>query len=189
MNDLIEKYLAELHRATSGFDWSGVEKLASTLRTAIENNTNVYLCGNGGSAGNAMHLANDFIYGVSPEGNAMNVEALSANASVITCLGNDIGYENIFSHQLKVKGKPGDVLLVLSGSGNSPNIVNALEQADNLDMKTFAILGYQGGKAKQLAHCPIHFEIDDMQICEDLQIMVGHMLMKFLNKSLRASHG
>ena len=134
---------------------------------------------------NAMHLANDFIYGVAPEGPAVRAEALPANSSVITCLGNDIGYDNIFAHQLKVKAQAEDVLIVLSGSGNSPNIINAIATAKTLGMQTFAILGYSGGKALSLVDVPIHFAVDDMQISEDMQLIVGHMLMQYLNQELQ----
>jgi D-sedoheptulose 7-phosphate isomerase len=75
---------------------------------------------------------------------------------------------------------PGDVLVVLSGSGNSPNIVAALEQAKVMKVKSYAILGYTGGRCKELADVPIHFAVDDMQISEDLQLVVGHMLMQWL---------
>jgi D-sedoheptulose 7-phosphate isomerase len=108
----------------------------------------------------------------------LRVEALPANPAVLTCLANDVGYEEIFSYQLQEKADPGDILLVLSGSGNSRNVTRALEVGNQIDMKTFAILGYSGGSCKELAHHPIHFEIDDMQIAEDLQLMVGHMCMQ-----------
>jgi D-sedoheptulose 7-phosphate isomerase len=142
----------------------------------------LYICGNGGSAGNAIHLANDFNYGIDKDngGVGLRVEALPANSSIITCIANDEGYEHIFSQQLKVKANPGDMLLVLSGSGNSKNILNALEVGNSLGMKTFAILGFTGGKAKGIAKHPIHFQIEDMQISEDLQLIVGHIAMQYL---------
>lgn len=185
MKNIIKTYLDSLHGVTDNHDWQSTEYLADVLFDSIEKRQQVFICGNGGSAGNAVHLANDFLYGIAPNGNSLNIEALSANTSVLTCLGNDMGYEHIFSHQLQVKGNPGDVLIVLSGSGNSPNIVKALEVANQLDMQTFAILGFQGGKAKDVAKHVIHFEIDDMQIAEDLQLIVGHMLMKHLNHKLK----
>lgn len=141
----------------------------------------IYLCGNGGSAANAMHIANDLTFGANPS-KGFNVEALSANASILTCLANDIGYENIFSHQLAAKGRPGDVLIVLSGSGNSPNILRALEQARQLAMVTCAIVGFDGGKVKNMADIVIHSSIHDMQLSENVQVIVGHMLMKALAK-------
>jgi D-sedoheptulose 7-phosphate isomerase len=114
------------------------------------------------------------------EGGGLRVEALSANVAVLTCLANDIGYDQIYAEQIKVKARSGDVLIALSGSGNSANIVNALEAGNALGMKTFAILGYSGGRCKKVAQYPIHFEIDDMQIAEDLQLIVGHMCMQWL---------
>ena len=128
-----------------------------------------------------MHLANDFLYGVSKtHGPGLRVNALSSNPAVITCLANDEGYDAIFALQLAVQARKNDVLIVLSGSGNSPNIVKALEQARRMGLRSYAILGYQGGKAKALADVPIHFEVEDMQLAEDLQLVVGHMLMQWL---------
>jgi D-sedoheptulose 7-phosphate isomerase len=162
-------------------EMSKVEFLARAFAEAWREGRHVYLCGNGGSAGNANHLANDFTYGVGVKhGIGMRVESLSANSSVITCLGNDIGYERIYSEQVRVKGRSGDVLVVLSGSGNSPNVVEALKMGNSLGMKTFALLGFNGGKCKELAQVPIHFEIDDMQVAEDLQLVVGHLIMQWL---------
>ena len=159
-----------------------VPRLAKSIKKAWEDGSTVFICGNGGSAGNAMHLANDFIYGAGTKNErGIKVEALNANSSVITCLANDIGYENIFSEQIKVKGNKNDILIILSGSGNSKNIINALKIANQKDMITFAILGYDGGEAKKIAKCSIHFEINDMQISEDLQLIVGHLCMQWLN--------
>ena len=113
----------------------------------------------------------------------MRVEALPANAGIITCLANDTSYENIYSHQLQVKGRAKDILIVLSGSGNSANVVQALETAAALQMKTFAVLAYSGGRCRELVEVPIHFAIDDMQIAEDTQLVVGHLCMQWLNNN------
>lgn len=190
MIELINAYKTNLNVQLESFDWTPVEHLAEALIIAAKSKTQVFICGNGGSAGNAVHLANDFIYGVDPTAKfALNVEALTANSSILTCLGNDIGYNNIFAHQLKVKAKEGDVLIVLSGSGNSANILSALHQAQELGMKSAAILGYSGGKALEQCDIAIHFPINDMQIAEDLQTIVGHMLMRYLNQTLKGYHG
>ena len=174
-------YTAKLAEALKMPAIEEVERLCIALLRSWDQKQTIYLCGNGGSAGNAIHLANDFIYGAGARfGGGLRVEALSANPAVLTCLGNDIGYEFIFSQQLKVKGDPGDVLIALSGSGDSPNIVRAIEAANELSIETFAILGYSGGKCKALAKCPIHFEIHDMQIAEDMQLIVGHICMQWL---------
>jgi D-sedoheptulose 7-phosphate isomerase len=176
-------YLTRLSQAAQNTPYDEVQILADSLQVAWSQKKAIYLCGNGGSAGNAIHIANDWIYGAGVnEGVGLRVEALSANAAVLTCLGNDIGYENIFSEQLRVKADEGDILIVLSGSGNSPNVVTALEQGASLGMKTFAILGFDGGRCKSLAQHAIHFPIDDMQISEDLQLIVGHICMQWLSK-------
>lgn len=176
-----KKYSERLQKLLQDFDWSTVETLAVSLKRIWQEQRQLFLCGNGGSAANAVHLANDFIYGVSKkDGMGIRVNALPANTSILTCLGNDISYDDIFSQQLAVLGNPGDVLIVLSGSGNSPNIVKVLQQAKKMDIQSFAILGYSGGKCLELADVPIHFPIDDMQISEDCQQIVGHMVMQWL---------
>jgi D-sedoheptulose 7-phosphate isomerase len=184
MQKLIEIYASKLAYALSLGVAAEIQLMAEILREAWREKRNIYICGNGGSAGNAIHLANDFIYGVGVNhGGGMRIEALSANSAVISCLANDIGYEHIFSEQLKAKAQLGDVLIVLSGSGNSQNVVNAIEFGNAIGMKTFAILGFSGGLCKKLAQHSIHFEIDDMQISEDLQLIVGHICMQWLCKN------
>ena len=174
-------YARRLQTVLVSADWSGVEILASDIFDCWQNGRRVFLCGNGGSAGNAIHLANDFLYGIAKRlGGGLKVMALSSNPAVITCLANDVGYDHIFSEQLAVQAEPGDLLIALSGSGNSPNIVRVIEQAKSMRVKSYAILGFSGGKCKQIVDIPIHFPVDDMQISEDLQMVVGHMLMQWL---------
>lgn len=174
-------YANNLCDVLSSSDWSGVAKLGEDMRKCWLAGQQVFFCGNGGSAGNAIHLANDFLYGIAKRtGAGLKVQALSANPAVMTCLANDVSYDSIYSEQLAVLAEAGDLLIVLSGSGNSPNILRALEQANAMGVKTYAILGYSGGKSKSIADFSIHFPIEDMQIAEDLQLVVGHMLMKWL---------
>jgi len=181
MKQQIKNYISKLSHALSLEAMHDIQELAEALLEAWREGRYIYLCGNGGSAGNAAHLANDFIYGAGVKnGGGLRVEALSANTAVLTCLANDMGYENIYSEQIRVKGNPGDVLVVLSGSGNSPNVVKAIETGNAIGMKTFAILGFSGGRCKKIAQYPIHFEIDDMQIAEDMQLIVGHICVQWL---------
>jgi len=189
MYQYIKYYTDKVMRALTSDVMSQVAILGEGLLAAWINGHSIYLCGNGGSAGNALHLANDFIYGAGlNHGAGMRAEALCANIAVITCLANDMGYENIYAEQLKVKAREGDVLLVLSGSGNSPNVIKAIETGNIIGMNTFAILGFSGGRCKELADCPIHFEIDDMQIAEDLQLIVGHICMQWLREQDLSIH-
>jgi D-sedoheptulose 7-phosphate isomerase len=176
-----EEYSRRLQQVLAHADWAGVARLAEDLRECWRVGTQVFLCGNGGSAANAIHLANDFLYGISKTtGSGLRVTALPANPAVLTCLANDVGYDEIFAYQLAVQARKGDVLIALSGSGNSPNIIKALAQASKAGMRTYAILGYGGGKAKSMADVAIHFAVDDMQISEDMQLVVGHMVMQWL---------
>ena len=181
-------YLDQLNSCFSAAIIDQIEILAKDLLAAWVEGRNVYICGNGGSAANAMHLANDFHYGIGacgpgPKLPGLRVEALPANPGLITCLANDMGYGNIYSHQIEVKGRPGDLLIVLSGSGNSGNVVKALETSKRMGLRSYAILAFSGGKCLDLVDVPIHFQIDDMQIAEDTQLVVGHLCMQWLNSN------
>lgn len=181
-------YLERMHGCFTSEVVEAVEALAAELREAWIDGRNVYICGNGGSAANAMHMANDFHFGIGscgpgPKLPGLRVDALPANPGVITCLANDTGYDNIYSHQLEVKGRQGDLLIVLSGSGNSANVVKALTTATQLGMRSFAIVAFGGGRCLELADVPIHFKVNDMQIAEDIQLLVGHLCMQWLNSN------
>jgi len=180
---LFGDYSLRLNATLEGFDWAPVERLAYDLLDCWQTGRQVFLAGNGGSGGNANHLSNDFLYALSKTpGSGLRVHSLSANPSVITCLANDEGYDQVFSLQLAVLARKGDVLIALSGSGNSLNIVRALQEARTIGMTSYAVLGFSGGKAKALADVPIHFHVDDMQISEDAQMIVGHMMMQWLHE-------
>ena len=176
-----QDYAGKLTDALARQDWQSATALADELAAAWRDGRRVFICGNGGSAANAIHWANDFLYPVAKSGGrGMKMSALPANVSVLTCLANDIGYDLVFAAQLATEAEPGDVLIVLSGSGNSPNVIKALEQAKVSKMKSFALLGYSGGACKDLADVVLHFPIDDMQVVEDMQLIVGHMLLQAL---------
>ena len=171
-------YFKSIDMTWDSVDWPKVRTLSNDLFDAWKSGAKVFTCGNGGSASNANHLANDFLYGISPvDGKGMKVYSLTANIAVNTCLANDTGYENIFSKQLRTLADSDDILIILSGSGNSPNVVEAIRQAKVIGMKTHAILGFDGGKCKELADNPIHIPIENMQVAEDFQMMIGHILM------------
>lgn len=178
---VFEAYAKRLSRSLDQTDWAMVEPLAEAFFDAWRERRQVFIAGNGGSAANANHMANDYVYPISKTpGKGMRVRSLCANPAVVTCLANDEGYENIFSAQLPALANPGDVLLVLSGSGNSPNILRLLETAREIGVTSFAILGFSGGKAKGLADHVLHFPGDDMQVAEDLQMVVSNMIVQYL---------
>tara|TARA_Y100001968_G_C19413026_1_gene747438 strand:+ start:933 stop:1529 length:597 start_codon:yes stop_codon:yes gene_type:complete len=180
-----EKYIKNLTNCFNEEIIKNIEDLANELLKVWTEGRKVFICGNGGSAANSIHLANDLIFGTGSCGpgkaiDGLRVEALPSNQGVITCIANDIGYENIYSKQISTKGVAGDLLIVLSGSGNSKNIINALNEAKKIKILSFAILGFDGGLSKTLADRSIHFEVNDMQISEDTQLIVGHLCMQWL---------
>ena len=179
---ILEKYRNDLCQGLDGLAKDPVwPRIREVFVSARQRGVTVFLAGNGGSAANANHLAADLIYGVNQQGRgAFRVHSLASNPSVLTCLGNDIGFENVFSHQLESLADSGDLLLVFSGSGNSPNILNALKSARKIGVISVALLGFDGGGAKALADLPLHFPIHDMQVVEDLHMMAGHLLFKHL---------
>ncbi len=103
---------------------------------------------------------------------------------MITCLANDIGYENIYSEQIRVKANNGDILILYSGSGNSKNIINAINEAKNCDLSVYGIVGFDGGKMLSLLEESklIHFSINDMQVVEDLMMIINHIIVKWLSQ-------
>ena len=158
-----------------------LEKIANILSKIYKSQKTLYVCGNGGSASIAEHFVCDHQKLLATTKKFLpKVISLSSNLPLITAIANDTDYSNIFSDQLRYNYKPGDMLFVISASGNSPNIVNALKVGNEIGMKTFAILGYTGGDCKKLAQHPIHISVNDMQISEDLQLIVGHMCMQWL---------
>ena len=183
MKTLIKNYKQNLINTLESLDSEDIEKLGSAIFNTWTANNTIYLCGNGGSAANAIHVANDMTFGAGKKnGKGIKIEALPANAAVLTCLANDLGYEDIFSEQLRVKGKKDDLLIILSGSGNSKNVIKAIEVAKKIKMKTFAILGFDGGECKKITDDFIHLKINDMQIAEDFQLIVSHMCMQWLSE-------
>lgn len=140
----------------------------------------MYLCGNGGSAANALHLANDWLAA------GVRAHALVADVATLTAIANDYGYEAVFSRQIGVLAQPGDVLVVLSGSGNSQNILNALHEAHLHGMETWAIVG--GGKARTVARHVI-VTPDNMQHAEEEQLTVGHIVTAHLQARLASVRG
>ena len=154
-------------------------KVVKIVLNARDKKREIFLAGNGGSAANANHLATDLMYAANARGKGtFRVHSLASNPSVLSCIANDTGYQNIFATQLNALAQSGDLLLVFSGSGNSPNIIKALEAARGLGVISISFLGFDGGKAKGLTDYALHFPVHDMQIAEDLHMIAAHLLLK-----------
>jgi D-sedoheptulose 7-phosphate isomerase len=180
----IKSYLIKLKKNLNFSMMKGTLILSEKLFNTWKNKKRLFLCGNGGSAANAIHIANDFLYGVGlSNGLIFDVEALPSNSAVLTCLANDTGYKNIFSKQIAAKGNKDDLLIILSGSGNSENIIEAIRMAKKKKMQVFGIVGFDGGKVKKiLQKNSLHYSVNDMQISEDLQLITLHICMQLLSK-------
>lgn len=164
--------------ALNSIDLSSVNTVMSILEEARLNKKNIFICGNGGSAATASHYCCDFNKGISEgQSNKYNFECLNDNIPTMMAIANDIGYEEVFRFPLKNKMKKGDILIGISGSGNSKNVVHAMEYAKSIGGVSIAIVGYDGGEMKRIADYCIHVNINDMQISEDLHIMLDHMMM------------
>ena len=176
------RYLSELNNCFSPEILSLIKLLALDLFEVWKSKKNVYLIGNGGSAANAIHIANDFIYlnNKLKKKKSIKVESLSSNTAIITCLANDKSYDDIFSFQLTTKADSNDLLIILSGSGNSKNIIRASEESKKISMKSFGIIGFDGGAVKEKLDDCIHLKINDMQVIEDMQTIIFHNLIQEL---------
>jgi D-sedoheptulose 7-phosphate isomerase len=178
--EYVERLIAILH----GLDYRSVGRVIDLFLEVRAKGNTIYFLGNGGSAATACHFANDFGFCASPEGHTpFRSLSLTSNSAFITCLANDIGYENIFSWQLRNLMKPGDVVVGISASGNSPNAIKALEYASQNGGIPVAIVGFDGGKMKQIASHVIHVETDRGEYgpVEDVHMVLDHLITKYLS--------
>ena len=151
------------------------------IKKKFDDGKKIITCGNGGSASTASHYITDWNKMVNlATGKKFRGISLCDNIGLITAYGNDISYDEVFAGQLKAIMDEGDLLIAISGSGNSPNIVKAVEYANSISGDTLAVVGYDGGKVKELSGAAVWVESFDMQLCEDVHLMFGHMVMKTL---------
>ncbi len=178
----LQQYLNEEIRIIQSLDLNLVNTVMNILEEARLSNKNIYICGNGGSAATASHFCCDFNKGISEkQEQKYRFKCLSDNVPVMTAIANDISYEEIFRFQLKNEMSPKDIFIGISGSGNSKNVINAMEYAKEIGGVTIAVVGYNGGKMKDIADYNIHVNIDNMQISEDVHIILNHMMMYVLS--------
>lgn len=161
-----------------------IAQVGAALVKALRNGNTLYLFGNGGSAGDAQHIAAELVGRFTKERRALPAVALTTNTSALTALGNDYEYAIVFARQLEAFGKPGDIAVGISTSGNSPNVVKALETAKTLGMVTVGLTGEGGGKTKAAAdHCICVPSRDTARIQES-HILIGHILCEIVECEL-----
>ncbi len=179
VDEFIDNYKQELVELLTQIDSSKIEEFYNLLLETSRNNGRVYMLGNGGSAATASHMANDLKVGLGRRG-IINIDAVSLadNSSVVTALANDVGYENIFYMQLKNCLNTNDIIVALSCSGNSENIIKAVEYAKECGNKIVGLTGFDGGELLKLSDIKIHTQTSSGKygVVEDIHMIINHML-------------
>ena len=180
----LEAYAEEMSRAASSIDPASLDGAAEILIDAYTSGARVFSCGNGGSAAIANHLQCDHMKGVRTATDlAPRVVSLSHSVELITAIANDMAYEDVFVYQLQSQSGPGDVLIAVSSSGRSANIVRALTWARDHDVRTIALTGFTGGDAKTVAEVAVHVDSTNYGIVEDLHQTIMHALAQYIRQS------
>lgn len=176
-----QNYLRAHAQLAERLDWSAFQAGVDLVVRKFAEGRRVITCGNGGSASTASHYITDWAkMGNLATGGKYRGISLCDNVGLITAYGNDLSYDEIFVGQLKALLDEGDLVVAVSGSGNSPNVLRAVEYANANGARTLAVVGYDGGALRKLAHHSVWVPSFDMQLCEDVHLMFGHMVMKTL---------
>lgn len=177
MKEAIDNYFDLLKQSVDGLDRNAIISFVDLLLKARKNGNNIYIMGNGGSASTASHFTCDFNKGLSYKKDIrFKMICLNDNIATMLAYSNDLGYENVFVEQLKNFLKKDDVVIGISGSGNSENVLKAIEYANSINAKTVGITGFNGGKLKNIVDISIHTNINNMQVAEDVHMTICHML-------------
>ena len=179
---LIERYINAHIKNFDLLNFEEIENLIYEIKKTVSLGGIIYTCGNGGSAYNASHFVTDWNKFISKKIKKFRSISLCDNLGIITATGNDTSYENIFVDQLKTFYNKKDLLICISGSGNSKNLIKAVNYVKYNNGKAFSLVGFNGGMLKKISNFVIHVRSFDMQVCEDSHLMIGHIVMKTLSK-------
>jgi D-sedoheptulose 7-phosphate isomerase len=177
----VKNYLEEHQNQISKLNLASIEAAINLIKSTVGRGGKIITCGNGGSAATASHYITDWnkMFNLA-SGKKFLGFSLVDNIGLLTAYANDISFDEVFVGQLKAILEPLDLLVCVSGSGNSKNVVNATVYANSIGAETLAIVGYDGGALKKLSKYAVHVKSFDMQICEDFHLMFGHLVMKSL---------
>ena len=185
MLNQIKAYYEQEIATINAMNFEEIETAVQAIKEAYERNATIYIFGNGGSAATASHFVGDFNKGICEKmDKKFNLVCLNDNTPIVMAIANDIGYDDVFSFQLINKLKSTDLVIAISGSGNSKNIIKAVEYAKSVGCKVVGLTGYSGGRLKALADYRMHVPVDDMQIVEDLHMSFDHMMYCVLMEGL-----
>ena len=179
-------YLEYLVSVLKNIDVREIGQFVQTILDARARDATIYFIGNGGSAATASHFANDIAIGTNSYEKPFRAVSLTDNQAIITAVGNDFGYEDIFVRQLQVLGRKGDVVVGISASGNSPNLIKAFEYAKSAGIKTVAITAFDGGKMKPMADEGVHVPTAPKEYgpAEDAHMVLDHLVGAYLMRSI-----
>ncbi len=181
----IGAYIEHEIETLRALDRDAINDALNLLLETMEKGNTVFVFGNGGSSATASHFQNDFNKGVSEHTEKkFNFLCLNDNVATMMAVANDIGFEEVFRFQLRGHVKPGDVVLAISGSGNSKNVINAVEYAKEQGCRIIGLTGFGGGKLRQLADVSLHAPINSMQITEDIHMIFDHLMMSIFYRDL-----
>jgi D-sedoheptulose 7-phosphate isomerase len=166
-----------------------VAKVSQVLVEALEEGNKVLLFGNGGSAADAQHIAAEFVGRFAFDRRALPALALSVNTSCVTAIGNDYGFDLIFSRQIEALGRPGDVAIGISTSGNSPNVVGGITVAKEIGLRTIALTGCTGGKLKNAAAYCIAVPSSETPRIQECHILIGHIISELVEQAIFHEQG
>lgn len=183
----ISEYMRQLQQTISQLPEEKIQDVVDTLKRAHAEGRQVFILGNGGSASAASHIACDFQKGVKEtSGKRFRALSVTDNVAIMTAWANDTDYENVFAEQLDSLLEPGDIVIGISGSGNSPNVIKAIEKANEMGAVTMGWSGFDGGKLAKAAQKPIVIPSDNMQRIEDVHLIIGHVVFHCLMKECSA---
>lgn len=183
MKELIDSYFEKIKTTLDNLDRKEIETFINVLLNARDNNKTVFIMGNGGSAATASHFVCDFGKGASyGREKRLKMICLNDNTPIMMAYANDVSYDDVFVEQLINLFQKGDVLVGISGSGNSKNVLKAIEFANANEGVTIGITGYNGGILKQIAKYSVNANIDDMQVSEDIHMILNHLCLKILER-------
>ncbi len=172
-------YLARLQRVLAAIDAAAIDRALDVIEAAWKRDAQILTLGNGGSALTAIHFATDWSKGVfGATGRPFRVRSLVDNVGIVTAYGNDLSYADVFLGQLQGSLRPGDLVIAISGSGNSENVIRAIDYANAHGAETLGLCGYRGGRLKEKARHVVWADVDDMQLCEDVHSIFGHIAMQ-----------
>jgi D-sedoheptulose 7-phosphate isomerase len=192
VEEYIKRYQMNLKGLLDGLDVGKVHNVIECFLNARANDRTIYFAGNGGSAATASHFAQDLDeVGRKIKGKGFRTQSINDNVAALTAIGNDYGYENIFSMQIQYNFDAGDVLVVISASGNSPNVVRAVNLAKEKGGTTVGLVGFSGGKLAELCDHVIHIKSEHGEYgpVEDLHLVLDHMITSYFIKALREECG